>query len=228
MADEKKGPKKDDKKGGGGVDGLEIAILVILIILVAIVWGVAPYFFKTVEYISNSGAPAENALKTFIGVWQGIAIPITLVLGIIFTYSTIGLLAIRHKEHEKFKAHVEAAYEDETQAAANGGSPELTIRWRKILELVESSNQNDWRQAIVDADTVLDEILAKGGFIGDSLGERLTNATKADFKTLDHAWEAHKVRNQIAHEGSSFQLSQPEAKRIINLYKHVFEEFYFI
>ena len=63
---------------------------------------------------------------------------------------------------------------------------------------------------------------------GDDLGSKLRGATKADFKTLDQAWEAHKVRNDIAHDGSNFLLSQREAKRVINLYRQVFEEFYYI
>ena len=63
---------------------------------------------------------------------------------------------------------------------------------------------------------------------GDSIGEKLKKVEKADFKTLDEAWEAHKFRNQIAHEGSTMSVNQYEAKRVVNLYKKVFEEFYYI
>ena len=66
------------------------------------------------------------------------------------------------------------------------------------------------------------------GFHGDTLGERLKNTSKADFKTIDVAWEAHKIRNAIAHEGSDFLLSQRESKRIIGLYETVFKEFSYV
>jgi hypothetical protein len=61
--------------------------------------------------------------------------------------------------------------------------------------------------------------------MGNTLGDKLKQATRGDFKTLDAAWEAHRVRNQIAHEGSDFILTKHEAKRVIALYETVFEEF---
>jgi ribosomal protein L14E/L6E/L27E len=60
---------------------------------------------------------------------------------------------------------------------------------------------------------------------GDTLGERLKAVEQSDFDTIDKAWEAHKVRNKLAHEGGDFILTQREAKRIIALYKDVFDEF---
>jgi hypothetical protein len=51
---------------------------------------------------------------------------------------------------------------------------------------------------------------------------------KSDFNSIDMAWEAHKIRNSIAHEGSDFLLNQREAKRVIGLYEIVFREFRYI
>ena len=56
------------------------------------------------------------------------------------------------------------------------------------------------------------------------MGERLKNLDAADFRNIDKAWEAHKIRNAIAHEGADFVLSQREAKRIIGLYEQVFRD----
>ena len=50
----------------------------------------------------------------------------------------------------------------------------------------------------------------------------------SDFDSLNEAWEAHKVRNIIAHEGLSYVLSENEAKRVFSQYKKVFEEFYYV
>ncbi len=219
----------DKPEEGGGDKTTEIVILSILIIGIAMVWGWFAYFDAAVNYINNFTAPTlVGDAKKIIGFLNGLAIPVSLMLLIGIIFCIEGLKTIRRKEEDAFNAHAEAAYRDAVAAEANEGDPGLTIRWRKIIELVDSTNQNDWRQAILDADTIMDEILQKGGYIGDSLGERLTNANKADFQTIDQAWEAHKVRNMIAHDGSSFLLSQHEAKRIVNLYKQVFEEFYFV
>lgn len=101
-------------------------------------------------------------------------------------------------------------------------------RWAKILEHVKSPNPSDWRLAIIEADTILDELMKGRGVEGENLGERLKNSSPNTFLNLDYAWEAHKVRNRIAHEGSQFVLSQYEAQRIIGLFEKVFKELGFI
>jgi hypothetical protein len=101
-------------------------------------------------------------------------------------------------------------------------------RWANIQSLVHSYNMNDWKQAIIEADTILDEMLDKMGYKGQSIGEKLKKIEPSDFITLNQAWEAHKVRNRIAHSGSNFSLSKDEAERIIGLYKEIFSEFFYI
>lgn len=101
-------------------------------------------------------------------------------------------------------------------------------RWQNILDHMESLNSSDWKQAILEADIMLADILDRLSLPGDTIGDKLKAVEKSDFLTIDNAWEAHKVRNQIAHEGSDFLLSQREAKRVIELYRTVFEEFQII
>jgi hypothetical protein len=101
-------------------------------------------------------------------------------------------------------------------------------KWKLVEAHISSDNPSDWRLAILEADIILDELLDSIGYIGDTIGDKLKKATKGDFQTLDQAWEAHKIRNAIAHEGSDFVLTQREALRIIGLYRVVFEEFDYI
>ncbi len=96
--------------------------------------------------------------------------------------------------------------------------------WENILTQVDSANQADWKLAILEADTILDSLVAKMGYKGENLGERLKSIEPGDFLTLNDAWEAHKVRNAIAH-GASYELSQREARRVIKLFETVFREF---
>ena len=97
-------------------------------------------------------------------------------------------------------------------------------KWKIIMEHIESENANDWRLAILEADIVLGEMLDKLGYRGEGIGEQLKSVDKSDFTTIDGAWEAHKIRNSIAHEGASFMITEREAKRVVELYKKVFEE----
>lgn len=101
-------------------------------------------------------------------------------------------------------------------------------KWEKILNHIESTNENDWKLAIIEADIMLDNLLDKLNLPGDTIGDKLKSVEKSDFLTINNAWEAHKIRNQIAHEGSDFALNQREVKRVVDLYKSVFEEFQII
>ncbi len=76
---------------------------------------------------------------------------------------------------------------------------------------------------------MLDQMLTKIGYAGVSVGEKLKNVEESDFITLQKAWEAHKVRNRIAHGGATeLKLDRREADRVIDLYQQVFAEFYYI
>lgn len=101
----------------------------------------------------------------------------------------------------------------------------LNPKWERVVAHIESQNEGDWRLAILEADILLSEVLDTLSLLGETVGDKLKSIEKSDLLTLSNAWEAHKVRNQIAHEGSDFILSQREARRVIELYKTVFEEF---
>ncbi len=101
-------------------------------------------------------------------------------------------------------------------------------RWQSVLDHVNSINPSDWRLAIIEADNILDEMVTKIGYKGENLGEKLKSVEPSDFLTLQSAWEAHKVRNKIAHEGLSYKLDQREAKRVISMFEEVFQEFQYI
>lgn len=97
-------------------------------------------------------------------------------------------------------------------------------RWEHVEKLFASSNQNDWRVAIIEADTMLDELLQSYNFPGVNLGERLKNANTRVLPTVQSAWEAHKVRNKIAHEGVNFKLSEREAQLTKKHFEFVFKD----
>lgn len=111
---------------------------------------------------------------------------------------------------------------------STGSKEPGNLKWTRILEHVNSPNPSDWKLAILEADIMLDDMVEKMGYHGETLGDRLKKVEKSDFTSIDSAWEAHKIRNSIAHEGSDFLITQREAQRVINLYKEVFEEFRYI
>jgi len=99
--------------------------------------------------------------------------------------------------------------------------------WIKIWNALSSSNPADWKVAILEADNLLEMMVTRMGYRGDGLGEKLKAIEPSDFNTLNDAWEAHKIRNKIAHQ-SNYDLTFKEAQLAIASYEKVFREFEFI
>ncbi len=135
-----------------------------------------------------------------------------LALGVII-YSMIRLFELRERE-ERFYNTLLLAPE------ASEGNP----RWKYIRTLLDGSTKSEWREAIIEADIMLDAILSQRGYEGENVSEKLRKIERSDLNTLQDAWEAHKVRNQIAHEGSAFDMSHTLASRTIQRYEAVFRE----
>ena len=184
------------------------------------------YLFNLIYRALTGDAPGdiwENVVAWFIENLplfraSGIFIALLALIGVI--YSIIRLNQVQSAEDEKLK--------ELTRKFSAESAQEENARWRRVLDLVASSNPGDWRIAILEADIMLDEIVRAMGYDGADLGERLKGIEKSDLPTLDIAWEAHKVRNRIAHSGSDFILTEREARRVIDLYKEVFEESHYI
>lgn len=104
------------------------------------------------------------------------------------------------------------------------GSPRSS-RLQDVFTHSESDNPNDWKLAIIEADIILDDLLKQRGYAGNSLGERLKSISSNQLASLNDAWEAHKIRNRIAHDGADFVLTKHIAQDTIARYQRVFAEF---
>lgn len=107
-------------------------------------------------------------------------------------------------------------------------TPVMNEKWERVLTHINSTNQSDWKLAILECDIMLSDLLEKMGYMQESISEKLKSIEPSDFTSIESAWEAHKIRNQIAHEGSDFLINDREAKRVIGLYEIVFREFEYI
>ena len=134
-------------------------------------------------------------------------------------YAQIRLLQV---EHAGFHALEEKAREHHDEEVESTGKNE---RWERIVELASSANQSDWRRAILEADIMLGDVLMQAGYVGTSVGEQLKITNPLQVTTVRLAWDAHMLRNKIAHSGESLQLEVRDVQTAINNYKRVFEEF---
>ena len=148
----------------------------------------------------------------------------------IIIYVTIRMFEIRKKERIHLHHEIEEYVHNQAlkEKKAQEGGTFKNERWKKVLDYLFSVNENDWKLAIIEADLMLFDLLTQLGFKGENIGDKLKEANQANFQSLNSAWEVHNIRNKIAHEGSSFELSLHEAKRVIALYEQIFQEFGYI
>lgn len=168
-----------------------------------------------------------NLLYNFIlGQFQFSVVTIFMVkaLWTVASFILVVLFFIILSKRKALNQLEKAELAEAVQQVGNKADEGRNLAWEKILAYVESANQSDWKLAILEADTLLDAMVLKMGYKGENLGERLKNVEIGDFLTLNDAWEAHKVRNAIAHE-AGYELSQRETKRVIKLFENVFKEF---
>lgn len=173
------------------------------------------YFFRLI-YEMSVGRPDLSELQMLAAnIWL-----LVTILGYLITIALIGALV-------HFTARIYQVREMEAPRYATVTFEQLDretdhSRWSHVKQLIGSMHESDWRQAIIEADIMLDELLTEQGYPGDTIGEKLK---AANFGTIQSAWEAHKIRNEIAHMGSSFPLSEQLAYRTISHYENVFKEF---
>jgi hypothetical protein len=155
------------------------------------------------------------SLATQIAIWGMV---LTLIFLLLIVYTQIRLTIV---EHEGFHGK-EIHQVQEVEAAA---PPPQSERWHRIMELASSGAESDWRRAILEADIMLAAVLSEAGYEGASVGDQLKMANPFQMTTLDLAWKAHKVRNQVAHGGEAFSLTERDTRVAIDQYRRVFEEF---
>lgn len=114
--------------------------------------------------------------------------------------------------------------EQEKLFQASRGKTATNTRWQEVLTHVNSENPNDWRLAIIEADIMLEDALKQAGYAGTTLGERLRGITPNQLQSIDDAWTAHRVRNEIAHAGADFVLTKRLANDTIAQFERTFKE----
>jgi large-conductance mechanosensitive channel len=228
----------DDKKAappsGGGWDWVDFAGLAILVIaaieVLRRIWNAITLRVDVPATPDAAFDVAEQGIANF-SVYS--AFPVFSTLALIISFILLALcvyfLMKINSLMDKLKAREDTpATEDIKIREPIEIKTRQNERWEEVQNLVRSNSESMWRLAILEADILLGEMLDTLGYSGEDIGEKLKAATRNEFETLDRAWEAHKVRNKIAHEGSEYALTHAEANRVVGLYQEVFEEFKFI
>ncbi len=171
-----------------------------------------------VNFLEQTSSQQEfSSLVHRWDVFVAVSMVICLILGTGIIYCVIRIRQVRHLERMKFQAA--------ERSVAAQDKPKTHLRWDKVLEQANSDSEQHWRLAILEADIMLNELLDLKGYKGETMADKLKQVQKGDFNSIDEAWEAHKVRNMVAHEGASYHINNREVRRVIALYEKVFKEF---
>lgn len=174
-----------------------------------------------VNYLQTTGTGGTySTFELYWGIWVTLATIISLLAAAGIIYTNIRLSQLRRIEALRFEASAKPVAARDVSRAQ--------LRWNRIMEQVHSDSEQNWRLAILEADILLNELLDVLGYKGETMADKMKQVERADFRTIDMAWEAHKVRNEIAHQGTFRALPKTEAERVIGLYYRVLREFQFI
>lgn len=194
-----------------------------------------PFVDAMIKAVFSDGSTWSETFKNFWLLLPDYAVSImlrifsfsfllSLILVIIVIWAANNLMKIRREMHEALSLPGKKSVTKEVAESASM----VNEKWEKVVTHINSTNPSDWKLAILECDIMLYDILEKMGYMQLSIGDKLKSIEPSDFTNIEAAWEAHKIRNQIAHEGSDFMINEREAKRVIGLYELVFREFEYI
>lgn len=116
----------------------------------------------------------------------------------------------------------------QTEQAPIAGPPgPLRAQWDMVRVHMDSPREADWKVAVLEADKLVDDALARAGFAGGTFGDRLTNIKPGDLVSLDGLWWAHRIRNRLAHESDYF-LRYTEARQALSYFEAALNELHLI
>jgi len=99
---------------------------------------------------------------------------------------------------------------------------QITERLAEIDQLVKLGGPSRLKQALIEADKLLDQVLGELGYQGN-LGEKLKAAQNRFNPAVYQAvWAGHKLRNRVVHESS--ELFSHELKSAIDQIKLAIRE----
>lgn len=165
---------------------ITVAVIILLVIL-GLVGTYLSFAFdlyqQFLEWIySRNWTTIFNILMVIFGI-----IDLFLIWLVIFILRRHAKLEREMPEEKPLTVHV-IPIEDETRTV-----------WEEIRRLANSANPSDWNMAIIRADGLLDTVLQRLGYEGETVAERLKIIDTTKLPSVERVWSAHRLRNTIVH-----------------------------
>lgn len=95
--------------------------------------------------------------------------------------------------------------------------------WIEIARGIASGESVAMKQAINNADKMLEEILRERGFAGKTMDERLKQVDESAMENIKEIWQAHKLSDRIK-KNPSLKITKEEASNIVFIYRKAFKD----
>jgi hypothetical protein len=95
--------------------------------------------------------------------------------------------------------------------------------WEELTQLAKQGGAPGRKLAMIEADKLVDTVLRKRGFPGETMAERLKVA-EYQHPAIKQMWNAHRWRNQLVHE-AHFSLSERQVREALQAFEAVLRSF---
>ncbi len=207
--------------------GLDLAVIFGIVLIAYTSANITPVNIDTVSSGSVfselklflQGKVASSGIESFFVSLRPLlgTLAVVFLAGIFFL--TLKGNEVHHKEHAQYEPiHVE-------EITAKG----KMVQWQVVLNHVNSESVAEWKLAILEADNMLDEILEDQGYLGETVADKLKAMDPARIASYNDVWDAHKLRNQIAHGGAlDMDISKKIARDTIAKFGNAFRDLGYI
>jgi hypothetical protein len=172
---------------------------------------------------TSSGAIPSAALDIFAIVRSVIIALVLLFFGFAF-YVFLRIWPMRRRLHiyEGIAAYREMPPTEVVDFTATHREV-IRRQWIALLRRIEEGTKQSLPLAVVEADRLMDQTLKQFGYPGENFGERLRGLPPGTIANLDALWNAHRLRNRIAHEPGAAP-TRDEVLEALGAYKKAFDD----
>lgn len=95
-------------------------------------------------------------------------------------------------------------------------------KWLKIEHQLKRDETSSYSMVVIHADKLLDQALIERGLKGNTMAERMKQCAQL-FSDRNGVWQAHKLRNRIAHEDDVI-VTYDDARRALATMKRALKD----
>ena len=103
------------------------------------------------------------------------------------------------------------------------GARKIVKIWTKITKRLDTGLESEYKLAVTEADNMLDEVLKRVGYAGETLEERLNQLTSTILPNLEQVREARLIRNDVVRN-PDYRLSLDQTRKTLEVYEQALRD----